>query len=207
MISSLFSGFLLGFSLILAIGAQNTFVLRQGITNQHVFYVALFCAVSDSVLIYIGVSGVSIFFNNDLKYVSNWLFGFSGLWIIAYGLVRLKESFKGNKTLKVNGNSSSNLTRVLMSIAILTFANPHVYLDTMILIGAISQKYIGLNKFAFGFGAILASFVFFFSLAYGARLLQPYMAHPLSWRTLDFITAVIMFLIGFNLLSEAKWIH
>ena len=206
MISSFFTGFFLGISLIVAIGAQNTFVLRQGILGQHVFYVALFCALADALLICIGITGISFFLNNFIVQFSNLLFGFSAIWLAGYGLIRLKAVFKSDSALEIDSSKSKDLIPTLSILFILTFANPHVYLDTMILIGSISQQFSGDHKIAFAFGASLASFVFFFSLAYGAKLLIPLMKSPNSWRKLDFIIALVMFFISIKLAYAGNWL-
>ena len=206
MISSFLTGFFLGISLIVAIGAQNTFVLRQGILGQHVFYVALFCALADALLICIGITGISFFLNNFIVQFSNLLFGFSAIWLAGYGLIRLKAVFKSDSALEIDSSKSKDLIPTLSILFILTFANPHVYLDTMILIGSISQQFSGDHKIAFAFGASLASFIFFFSLAYGAKLLIPIMQSPNSWRKLDFLIAVVMFIISIKLAYAGQWL-
>jgi len=200
------TGFLLGLSLIVAIGAQNTFVLRQGIIGKHIFYVALFCALSDALLICIGIAGISFFLDNLFSQISNWLFGLSAIWLLGYGVLRLKSVFKEDIILEIEMSSSKSLLSTLSMVSILTFANPHVYLDTMILIGSVSQQFVNIEKLFFTFGASLASFVFFFSLAYGAKLLQPIMKEPSAWRILDCFIAIIMFTIALKLLIEGNWI-
>ena len=206
MISAFLTGFFLGISLIVAIGAQNAFVLRQGIIGQHVFYVALFCAVSDTLLISLGVTGISFFLNDIVSEISNILFGFSALWLLGYGILRLKAVFKSDATLEIETSISRGLVPTLSILAILTFANPHVYLDTMVLIGSVSQQFNEHDKISFALGASLASFVFFFSLAYGAKLLAPIMQKPSSWRTLDLLIALIMFTIAIKLAYAGNWL-
>jgi len=206
MITPFLTGFFLGLSLIVAIGAQNTFVLRQGILGQHVFYIALFCALSDVLLIIIGVAGISFFLNNFISHNLNILFGLSAIWIFGYGVLRLRSSFKSNKSIEIKASRIKGLLPNISVAAVLTFLNPHVYLDTMILIGSISQQFFGLQKITFALGACLASFVFFFSLAYGARLLIPIMQRPFSWKILDALIALVMFTIAFKLASAGNWI-
>jgi len=206
MLSAFLTGFFLGLSLIVAIGAQNTFVLRQGILGQHVFYVALFCALSDALLISIGIAGISFFLNNFINQISDILFGFSALWLTGYGILRLKAVFKTNIMGEIEAAKSKDLIPTITIAAILTFANPHVYLDTMILIGSISQQFFGYYKIAFALGAFLASIVFFFSLAYGAKLLEPIMKRPSSWRILDGLISLIMFAIAFKLALAGNWV-
>jgi L-lysine exporter family protein LysE/ArgO len=200
------TGFFLGISLILAIGAQNAFVLRHGILRQHVFYITIFCAISDAALIAIGVTGISFFFNNFLDKFSNILFGISSIWLAGYGIIRLMGVFKSDSAIDIDKTQVSALLPTLTSLFFLTFANPHVYLDTVILIGSIAQQFSGDLKVAFAIGASIASFVFFFSLSYGAKLLSPVMNNPRSWRILDGAIAIIMFLIAFKLASEGNWL-
>ena len=206
MIAAFSTGFFLGISLILAIGAQNAFVLRQGILGKHVFYVALFCALSDALLICIGIAGISFFLNNFINQFSDLLFGFSAIWLTGYGLIRLKAVFKSDSKLEIESSISKDLVPTLAILFVLTFANPHVYLDTMVLIGSISQQFYGYYRIAFAIGACLSSFVFFFSLAYGAKLLEPIMKRPSSWRILDGLIALIMFTIAFKLASAGNWL-
>jgi L-lysine exporter family protein LysE/ArgO len=206
MISTFLTGFFLGMSLIVAIGAQNAFVLRQGILGHHIFYVALFCALSDTLLISIGVTGISFFLNNFATQMSNWLFGFSALWLSGYGILRLIAAYKANAILEIESSTSKGLLSTISIVSILTFANPHVYLDTMILIGSVSLQFSGENKLAFVLGASFSSFVFFFSLAYGAKLLMPIMKRPSSWQILDCLIAFVMFTIAFKLASAGNWL-
>jgi len=206
LIHSFLTGFFLGFSLILAIGAQNTFVLRQGILGQHVFYVALFCALSDALLISIGVVGISFFLNNFISQNSNIIFALSAVWLVGYGLIRLRSVLKSNNTIEIETSMLKDLFPTISVAAVLTFLNPHVYLDTMILIGSISQQFSGFHKVTFTLGAILASFIFFFSLAYGAKIFSPLMQRQSAWRALDCLIALVMFSIAFQLASTGNWI-
>jgi L-lysine exporter family protein LysE/ArgO len=205
-LSPFLTGFFLGLSLIIAIGAQNTFVLRQGIIGQHVFYVSLFCALSDTILIIIGVSGMSFFFNNVISQISNLMYGISALWLAGYGILRLKSIFKSEVTLEIEASSTKSLLKTISVAAILTFANPHVYLDTMILIGSVSQNFIGSSKIAFTFGASISSFVFFFGLSYGAGYMTPILKNPFSWKILDGFIAIIMFTISIKLAFAGNWL-
>ena len=205
MLDAFFTGFILGLSLILAIGAQNSFVLRQGLMDRHVFTVALFCSLSDALLIFIGVAGISIFLNNYINLVSNWLFAIAAIWLAGYGLLRLKDAIKGNSALLAEGSLNNGIASTLSFLAVLTFANPHVYLDTVILIGSISQQFPGNTKFAFAIGAALASFVFFFSLAYGAKFLSPIMKRPIAWQLLDSFIAFVMFTLAIQMAQAGGW--
>ena len=205
MIYAFLTGFILGFSLILAIGAQNSFVLRQGLIGRHVFIVALFCALSDALLIIIGVAGISIFLNY-IDLVSDWLFGISAIWLAGYGLLRLRDAFTGKSALIAENSSANGLASTLSFLAVVTFANPHVYLDTMVLIGSVSQQFSGDTKLAYVLGASIASFAFFFSLSYGAKLLAPIMKRPSAWRILDGSIALLMFIIAVKLAYSGNWL-
>ena len=205
MIYAFLTGFILGFSLILAIGAQNSFVLRQGLIGRHVFIVALFCALSDALLIIIGVAGISIFLSY-IDHVSDWLFGISAIWLAGYGLLRLRDAVTGKSALIAENSSANGLASTLSFLVVVTFANPHVYLDTVVLIGSVSQQFSGDTKLAYILGASIASFVFFFSLSYGAKLLAPIMKRPSAWRILDGSIALLMFIIAVKLAYSGNWL-
>ena len=205
MLSAFLSGFILGFSLILAIGAQNSFVLRQGLMGRHVFIVALFCSLSDALLISIGVAGISIFLNNYINLVSDWLFVISAIWLAGYGLLRLRDAVIGKSVLIAENSSVNGLVSTLSFLSVLTFANPHVYLDTVVLIGSVSQQFPDDTKLAYVLGASIASFVFFFSLAYGAKLLSPIMQRPIAWQLLDSFIAFVMFTLAIKMAQAGGW--
>ena len=205
MLSAVLTGFVLGFSLILAIGAQNSFVLRQGLIGRHVFIIALFCSLSDALLISIGVVGISIFLSNYIDLVSDWLFSISAIWLLGYGLLRLRDAINGKSVLIAKDSSVNELASTLSFLSVLTFANPHVYLDTVILIGTVSQQFPGNTKLAYVLGASLASFVFFFSLAYGAKFLSPIMQRPIAWRLLDSFIAFVMFILAIKMADAGGW--
>jgi L-lysine exporter family protein LysE/ArgO len=207
MFSAFLTGFFLGLSLIIAIGAQNAFVLRQGILRQHVFYIALFCAISDSILISIGITGISYFLNDLINEISNLIYGFSALWLFFYGVLRVRAALRSDIAIIGNNSETTSLKNAIVVLAAFTFLNPHVYLDTMILIGSISQQFIEINRFLFGFGACLASFVWFFSIAYGAKFFTPVMQKSSQWRILDILIALIMFIIAFKLASQSNWFY
>ena len=130
----------------------------------------------------------------------------SAIWLFCYGVLRLASLFKSNNTIEIDATSLKGLFPTLSVAAVLTFLNPHVYLDTMILIGSISQQFSGFHKITFALGAVLASFIFFFSLAYGAKILSPFMQRQSAWRTLDCLIALIMFTIAFQLASAGNWL-
>ena len=205
MLSAFLSGFILGFSLILAIGAQNSFVLRQGLMGRHVFIVALFCSLSDALLISIGVAGISIFLNNYIDLASDWLFGISAIWLAGYGLLRLRDAVIGKSVLITENSSVTGLVSTLYFLSVITFANPHVYLDTVVLIGSVSQQFPDNTKLAYVLGASIASFVFFFSLAYGAKFLSPIMQRPIAWQLLDSFISFVMFTLAIKMAQAGGW--
>ena len=206
MLSAFLTGFILGFSLILAIGAQNSFVLKQGLMGRHVFTVALICSLSDALLISIGVAGISIFLNNYIDIISDWLFGISAIWLAGYGLLRLRDAINGKSVLIAENSSLNGLVSTLSFLSVVTFSNPHVYLDTVVLIGSVSQQFPGNTKLAYVIGASLASFVFFFSLGYCAKFLSPIMQKPLAWRLLDGFIAFVMFSLSIKMVHTGGWI-
>ena len=194
------TGFAIGLSLIMAIGAQNAFVLRQGLMRRHVFAVALFCAGSDALLISAGVAGNSLFIADVAKRYSGLLFGFASIWLAVYGALRLRDAIRGDGHISHHNGVQTGLGPTLAITAMLTFGNPHVYLDTVVLIGAVSLQFEAMNKLYYGLGAAISSFVFFFSLVYGARFLAPYMERPTAWRILDTGIAAIMFALAWSML-------
>ncbi len=187
-IEAFLAGFGLGFSLILAIGAQNAFVLRQGIRRAHVLAVVLTCAVSDAVLIAAGVAGFGALIAAVpwLEPVMRWG---GAAFLLIYGARAFLAAWRGDETLQASGTAQGRRAAVLTCLA-LTWANPHVYLDTVVLLGSVAAQYEAHSSFALG--AILASFVFFFALGYGARLLAPLFARPGAWRVLDLGVGAVM---------------
>ena len=194
------TGFAIGFSLIMAIGAQNAFVLRQGLMRRHIFAVALFCAGSDALLIAAGVGGVSLFIAEFAARHSALLFGFASLWLAIYGALRLRDAIRGDGHIAHHNGAQTGLVPTLAITAMLTFGNPHVYLDTVVLIGAVSLQFEAMNKLYYGLGAAFSSFVFFFSLVYGAKFLAPLMERQNAWRLLDAGIAAIMFALALSML-------
>ena len=201
MIAAALTGFGTAFSLILAIGAQNAFVLRQGLTGRHVFATALFCAVSDAILIAAGVAGFGWIVT--LAPALPRIMALAGAaFLFVYGALRFRTAWTGGEALK-KGAEAATLDRVLAMVAAMTWLNPHVYLDTLALIGAVSTGFEGADKLAFGLGAVTSSFTFFFGLGYGARLLAPLLATPRAWRALDAVIGAVMWLIAAGLLRSA----
>ncbi len=185
----------------MVIGAQNAFVFRQGLTRNHVFAVALFCAGSDAILIGIGVGGISLLIAEIAALHAALIFSFSGLWLAVYGALRLRDAIRGDRQMGYKNKVQTRLVPTLVITAMITFGNPHVYLDTVVLIGAVSLQFEAMNKLYYGLGAAISSFVFFFSLVYGARFLAPFMKRQNAWRILDAGIAAIMFALALSMLQ------
>lgn len=198
MLSAFLSGFLLGGSLIVAIGAQNAFILRQGLLRSHVFVLCLVCALSDAVLIAAGVAGLGALVAAAPRLLAVVTVG-GALFLFAYALFALRRALRP-QALAAARSGQGGLKAALGACLAFTFLNPHVYLDTVLLVGSISATHEGAARAAFGAGAAAASFVWFFGLGYGARLLQPLFARPAAWRVLDLLIAAVMATIGASLL-------
>lgn len=192
------SGFFLSLSLIIAIGAQNAFVLRQGLRGEHVFWVCLTCALSDALLITLGVTSLAAV-SRLLPWIEPVLRIGGAAFLLVYGLRSLRAAIRGGETLDPASATVSDLRSTILVVLSLTYLNPHVYLDTVILIGSIASRYPH-EEWLFAAGAALGSFVFFFTLGYGARLLRPIFARPQSWQILDMLIAVVMMSLAASLL-------
>ncbi len=197
MLTAIFAGFRLGLGLILAIGAQNAFVLRQGIRREHVFATSLFCALSDAILIAIGVSGFAA-----ASLAAPWLaplLRWGGVvFLVWYGFRALRAAFAGGAALRAAEGEGQGLRTTLLTVAAFTWLNPHVWLDTVVLLGSVSAQYPG-QALGFALGAMTASFAFFFSLGYGARLLAPLFARPRAWQVLDAVVGLTMWSLAASL--------
>jgi len=201
LIDSLFDysfGFSLGFSLILAIGAQNAFVLKQGLKGEHVLLVCLICALSDALLILAGVSGFHVLVASFPQVVEIARFG-GALFLFIYGLLSFYRALRVQQGLQPSEIRSNSAWQSALTCLAFTWLNPHVYLDTVILLGSVSTQF-GDRVAWFAGGAMTASFVFFFALGYGARLLRPLFAASRSWRILDFLIGIVMWAIAYRLL-------
>jgi len=218
-LTPLLAGLGLGFSLIVAIGAQNLFVLRQGIRREHVFVVAAICAVSDAVLIVLGVSGIGL-----VLLAAPWLVDVvrwaGAIFLVVYGLMAARRALmpsgktleaatapgagagdaeaKGSWPATTRTAARTRLLPVVLTCLALTWLNPHVYLDTVFLLGTVANTH-GDQRWVFAAGAVAASFAWFFGLAFGARYLGRWLSTPRAWRILDGIIAVVMIAIGVSL--------
>lgn len=190
------AGFFTGLSLIIAIGAQNAYVLRLGLMRHHVLAVVLFCAVSDALLIIAGVAGLGAVIEQLPLLLE--VFRYAGAaYLIWFGILAIRRVLKP-KSLQAQGEALP-LLKTLATMAALTWLNPHVYLDTVILLGSIGNQFEP-NQWWFALGAASASFVWFFSLGYGAKLLSRFMSSMRFWQVLDLVIAGVMFAIAASLL-------
>lgn len=193
-------GLLLGAGLIIAIGAQNAYILKQGLLRQHVLPLVLFCAVSDAILIVAGAAGMgSLVASNPM--ITRFAAIGGGLFLAGYGLKSAVNAVRGTRRQVEHEDAAGDLSRALATAAAFTWLNPHVYLDTVVLLGSVAGQLDFVPRLFFGLGAIVASFAWFFALGYGARLLQPLFARPSSWRVLDAAIAVIMWVIAGSLVA------
>jgi len=196
MSSPLFVGFIASFTLIAAIGAQNAFVLRQGIRGEHVLAVVTLCTVSDIVLISAGIAGVGALITAHPSALNIAKFG-GAIFLIGYGLLAAKRAWRPS-SLTPSETAPARLIDVLVTCAALTFLNPHVYLDTVVLLGALANEHSD-ERWLFGIGAVTASAVWFFSLGLGARRLAGVFSSQLTWRILDGAIAIMMLGLGVSL--------
>lgn len=192
------AGFATGGSLIVAIGAQNTFVLRQGLRQEHVLPIVAVCATADAALILAGVAGLGEFIQAAPAALV-WLRNAGAGFLAVYGWLALRRAMAPQQAL-VDGGTPTTLRAALATTLAFTFLNPHVYLDTVVLVGALANQHNGMKRWQFAGGAALASLVWFTSLGFGAKLLVPLFAKPLTWRVLDGIIALVMFGLAASLL-------
>ena len=190
-ISDFIQGFIIGSSLIIAIGPQNLFVINQGLKKNYVFIVVLICSLSDSLLIVCGIylSNNILSLNTSLITIMKLI---GGIWLILYGISKIKNSRQHE--INSNGFNESSFSKVIVTTLAITYANPHVYLDTVILLGSISINFD--NKLYFGLGAIFASFIFFFSLGYFSNFLSRYIKSPKVWFYVDNTMGLLMLFYG-----------
>ena len=190
---TLISGFLSGLSLIVAIGAQNAYVIKQGLRREYVLLIVLICSISDALLIFLGSAGLGQIIQSipELLEVVRW---FGVVYLLWFGIKSVKSAFT-NQSLKASDGQLSSKKMVITTMLALTFLNPHVYLDTVILLGSIANQFES-ERWLFSTGAALGSFVWFFSIGYGAKAASRFMSKPIFWKVLDLIIAVIMFSIA-----------
>lgn len=190
-ISNFIQGFIIGSSLIIAIGPQNLYVINQGLKKNFVFIVVLICSLSDSLLIVCGIylSNNIISLNTSIITIMKLI---GGIWLILYGISKIKNSRQHE--IKSSEINAASFTKVVLTTLAITYANPHVYLDTVILLGSISINFD--SKLYFGLGAIFASFIFFFSLGYFSNFLSQYVKSPKVWFYIDNVMGFLMLFYG-----------
>jgi len=201
MTSILIKGFTITFSLILAIGAQNAFVLKQGLKKEHVFSIVLICVLIDITLISFGVFGIGYAVSKNpflLKVIA--IIGI--LFLTFYGLTCLKSAFKNEHMEVVKEQDKKTLKEVIVLVLVFSLLNPHTYLDTILLIGGVGASYINFDdKLYFLLGSFIASTVWFISLGFGSRVLIPLFQKNITWKILDIGIAFMMFFIAYSLTS------
>lgn len=196
--SAAIAGFALGASLIIAIGAQNAFILRQGLLRSHVFILCLICALSDALLIAAGVAGLGTLVARSPVLIAVVTLG-GALFLAVYACMALRRAFDPHG-LSAAKTGETRLGPAISICLAFTFLNPHVYLDTVLLVGGLSAQYQGAARMAFAIGAMAASFAWFYALGYGARLLRPLFEKPAAWRILDSVIALVMAGLSLSLL-------
>ena len=198
MILSALAGLGFGLSLIVAIGAQNAWVLRQGLRREHAAIVVLVCAASDALLILVGVAGLG-----ELVDLVPWLLVVvrigGAAFLVGYAVVALRRAVRPGTLQTPTSGGSSSVWSVVATTMALTWLNPHVYLDTIVLLGSVAATH-GDQRWSFAIGAVTGSFLWFAGLGFGARYLRPLFARPVAWRVLDAAIAVVMTAIAASLL-------
>jgi len=190
-----------GASLIIAIGAQNAFVLRQGLQRRHVALVVTICTLSDILLILLGVAGMGLVVQRQVGLLQ-WLRYIGALFLLGYGLLAAWRAYRGTSGLQpIGGAADDRRWRVVLVCLGFTLFNPHVYLDTVVLLGSVSTRYAGATRWWFAGGAATASVAWFTALGFGARLLLPWFRSTLAWRVLDAFVALLMLALAAVLLG------
>ncbi|MDB4002607.1 LysE/ArgO family amino acid transporter [Oceanospirillaceae bacterium] len=193
------NGLALSAGLIIAIGAQNAFLLNRALRDQHQYAIALFCSLTDASLICLGIFGMGALVQAQPDLLL-WISCAGAVFLFIYGALAFKSAVSGH-TINIEDSSSEySLTKAITVAASVSLLNPHCYLDTMVLVGGISSQYVGSEKLWFGLGAVSASFMWFFSLAWGAKWLMPLFKNPSAWRVLDGLIGIMMWSIAAGLI-------
>ncbi|NMG43625.1 LysE family transporter [Aromatoleum toluvorans] len=193
------AGFLACMALIVAIGAQNSFVLQQGIRREHLLPITLICALSDALLIGAGIAGLGALIQSSPVVLTIARYG-GAAFLLVYGALAARRAWQGER-LHVQAGAPVPLATAVATCLGFTFLNPHVYLDTVILLGGLANQHGEHGRWAFGAGSATASLLWFFALAYGARVLAPIFDRPVAWRVLDAAMALVMFALAASLLQ------
>lgn len=193
---ALITGFFTGLSLIVAIGAQNAFVIKQGLLRSHVTLVVFVCAISDALLIIVGTGGLGRIIQSkpDLLNVIRW---FGVIYLTWFGIKSVRSAFR-NETLTASDKSAESWKKLLVTVLAMTYLNPHVYLDTVIFVGSLANQFES-QRWYFALGACIASGVWFSVIGYGARSASHLMSKPIFWRILESVIAAIMFTLAITL--------
>ncbi|MDI1244088.1 MAG: LysE/ArgO family amino acid transporter [Rhodoferax sp.] len=193
-----FNGFATGLALIVAIGSQNAYVLRQGILLQHVLPLVIFCALSDAVLILAGIGGAGLLVRDNITLMTLTRYG-GALFLAAYGVLAARRAWQATG-MPADHSGAVSLSTALVACFAFTFLNPHVYLDTVVLLGALANQRPDPGRWIYGFGAASASLCWFAALGFGARFLAPLFATVMAWRVLDGLIALTMWTLAAMLL-------
>ena len=191
-------GFGTGLALIVAIGSQNAFVLRQGIRGEHVAAVVLVCSVSDAVLIAAGIAGIGALIHANPLVVDVARYA-GAIFLLGYGAMAARRAIRPGALTTSGQHPTLSAGAAISTVLALTWLNPHVYLDTVLLLGSVANQQAQDLRWWFGAGAITASIAWFSALGFGARVLRPFFARPSSWRLLDGLIAVVMLALGVRL--------
>lgn len=195
---ALLKGFASSASLIVAIGAQNAFVIRQGLLQNHLFLTAFLCSLIDAILIIVGVLGFGQMISAYPLLIEITKY-FAIAFLFAYGVLSLKSAFKNTTLENEKDQAARSRKKTVLLLLALSLLNPHVYLDTVILLGSIASQHPLNEQLYFTIGAITASFIWFFSLSYGSRFLTPFLCDSFSWKIIDISIAFIMWGIAISL--------
>ncbi|MFL2801640.1 MAG: LysE/ArgO family amino acid transporter [Paracoccaceae bacterium] len=201
---SYFQGLLLGLSLIIAIGAQNLFVFNQGLIGKHIFLVCLFCSISDTFLILIGYLGIYIIINDNI-FLQNLIIFLGFIWLLIYGILKIRYGLlidKNNFNIYFTEISNRSLTKTLFALAGITWFNPHVYLDTVFLIGSISNSIEQQKQIPFLIGCMSSSFLFFFLIGYLGFKIGPLIKTPIMWKKINILFGIIMIILAFYIIFK-----
>ena len=192
------TGFATSAALIIAIGAQNAFVLRCGLRREHVLAVVLVCALSDALLITLGIAGLGALVQRSPTLLLAARYG-GAAFLIGYGVIAARRALHAS-ALTVENGAPTTLRAAIAACLAFTYLNPHCWLDTVVLLGSIASQQPEGSRIAFGIGATSASFVWFFALGFGARALRGLFARPVAWKVLDAAIAIVMWAIAASLL-------
>lgn len=195
-----FEGFSLCFSLIVSVGMQNTFVLKQGILKNYNFLIATMCSVGYTILIIAGIYGFGMIIddNEPLMAVFHW----GGIVLLmGYGIMSFYSAFKKSKAKIDTETKMLDLKNVILITLAVTFLNPNTYLEAFILIGSVSASFSDADKLPFAIGAVGAAFIWFFVLSFGSRFLKPLFEKPIAWKILDFLIGCLMFTIAISFMT------